>query len=413
MAKHEIMGGHVHLYKRTPAAKYWQCAAFVNGRNHRVSTKMEGITQAQDFAEEWYLGLKGKLHRGELPGKLNKDEKTFRYAAEAFYKEFKALTAGERSEIYVGAHRTRLDNHILPFMGDKTLTEITPGLLQQYRIHRHEKAMARWGHPPARNTVHQEVVVIRQVLKAAVRYRWLEVMPDLSEPFKKSGKISHRAWFSPDEYKRLYEATRERAKNPKKSRYKKESEQLHDFVLFMANTGLRPDEVKRLQYRDVVIAFDPGLQETILEIEVRGKRGIGYCKSMPGAVEPYRRLRKRNNAQPDDVIFPRSLRRIFDNVLSELGMKKDRDGQQRTAYSLRHTYICLRLMEGADIYAIAKNCRTSVEMIEKYYASHLKNTLDTTAINVRKANAARRKPEDDEPTRPKRKGKKTTRKSRS
>ena len=36
------------------------------------------------------------------------------------------------------------------------------------------------------------------------------------------------------------------------------------------------------------------------------------------------------------------------------------------APSLRHTYICLRLMEGADIYQIAKNCRTSVEMIEKY-----------------------------------------------
>jgi hypothetical protein len=44
----------------------------------------------------------------------------------------------------------------------------------------------------------------------------------------------------------------------------------------------------------------------------------------------------------------------------------DREGQPRTAYSLRHTYICLRLMEGADIYQIAKNCGTSVEMIEKY-----------------------------------------------
>jgi hypothetical protein len=33
----------------------------------------------------------------------------------------------------------------------------------------------------------------------------------------------------------------------------------------------------------------------ILEIEVRGKRGVGYCKSMTGAVMPYERLRKRNN----------------------------------------------------------------------------------------------------------------------
>ncbi len=33
---------------------------------------------------------------------------------------------------------------------------------------------------------------------------------------------------------------------------------------------------------------------------------------------------------------------------------------------------------------IAKNCRTSVEMIEKYYASHIKTSLDASAINVRK-----------------------------
>jgi hypothetical protein len=41
-------------------------------------------------------------------------------------------------------------------------------------------------------------------------------------------------------------------------------------------------------------------------------------------------------------------------------------------------------MEGADIYQIAKNCRTSVEMIEKYYASHIKNMLDASAINKRR-----------------------------
>ena len=74
----------------------------------------------------------------------------------------------------------------------------------------------------------------------------------------------------------------------------------------------------------------------------------------------------------------------MNEVLEELNLKHDRDGNVRTAYSLRHTYICLRLMEGADIYQIAKNCRTSVEMIEQFYAAHLKNTLDAAAINVRK-----------------------------
>jgi hypothetical protein len=44
----------------------------------------------------------------------------------------------------------------------------------------------------------------------------------------------------------------------------------------------------------------------------------------------------------------------------------------------------MRLMEGADIYQIAKNCRTSVEMIEKFYASHIKNQLSAAAINVKR-----------------------------
>jgi hypothetical protein len=88
---------------------------------------------------------------------------------------------------------------------------------------------------------------------------------------------------------------------------------------------------------------------------------------------------------------------FYNAILDELKLKFDRDGNRRTAYSLRHTYICLRLMEGADIYQVAKNCRTSVEMIETFYASHIKNTLDAAAINVRKGTISReRKQRKDE-----------------
>lgn len=231
--------------------------------------------------------------------------------------------------------------------------------------------------------MHHETVTLRLVLKTAHRYGWIEAIPDLTPPYKTSGKIKHRAWFSPDEYKMLYEATRERAKNPKKERFRENCEDLHDYVLFMANTGLRPDEAGRLEYRDVTIVTDQDSGERLLEIEVRGKRGVGYCKSMPSAVHTFQRLQKRHNGQQLDKIFGKTPR-LLNKVLEELGLKYDRDGNVRTAYSLRHTYICLRLMEGADIYQVAKNCRTSVEMIEKYYAIHLKNTLDASAINVRK-----------------------------
>ena len=87
---------------------------------------------------------------------------------------------------------------------------------------------------------------------------------------------------------------------------------------------------------------------------------------------------------PTDLLFPKWQREQFKTILEEENLRFDRDGRPRTAYSLRHTYICLRLMEGADIYQIAKNCRTSVEMIEKYYAAHIKTNLDAAAINVMK-----------------------------
>ena len=72
--------------------------------------------------------------------------------------------------------------------------------------------------------------------------------------------------------------------------YRWNAEQVYDFVLFMANTGLRPDEAFNLQHRDVTIAQDETNRPEILEIEVRGKRGVGHCKSMPGAVRVYQRL---------------------------------------------------------------------------------------------------------------------------
>jgi len=75
-------------------------------------------------------------------------------------------------------------------------------------------------------------------------------------------------------------------------------------VLFMANKGLRPDEVKQLEYREVTIVDDLNSGETILEIEVRGKRGVGYCKSTANAVHPFERLCERNKPQAKDKIFP-------------------------------------------------------------------------------------------------------------
>jgi integrase len=435
---HELMGGKLHVYKRENS-NYWQCSAYLGGKNRRISTKEESLSHAKEIAEDWYLELRGKARAGQLTS-----GPTFKRAADQFLEEYEIITNGQRNKRWVEAYGIMLRVHLVPFFGKLALTEITPGKLQEYRIHRRQTAMERIGRPPSRSSMHHEMVAIRQVLKTALRHNWLQYLPDMSQPYKTSGKITHRAWFSPEEYKTLFKATRERADNPRhnRGRWKWECEQLHDYVLFLANTGLRPDEAARLEFRDVAIVKDHATKETILEIEVRGKRGVGFCKSTTNAVEPFRRLQGRLRQEPKgdesaadsrrskerpsqkpkgdspqaslaspkggepearliapkgakpkadlvkpkatDLVFPNKPRELLNSILGEVNLKRDRDGNVRTAYSLRHTYICFRLMEGADIYQIAKNCRTSVEMIEKFYAAHIKTTLDAAAINVRK-----------------------------
>jgi integrase len=291
----------------------WQASTYLAGKNRRISTKEESLSHAKEIAEDWYLELRGKARAGVL-----KTGKLFRDAAKHFLAEYIALIAGERNPKYVASYELKLRVHLLPFFGDKVLSEITPGLVQQYRVHRAQQK-TQMGKPPSRSTLHQEIVALRQVLKSGNRQGWLAYVPDLSPPYKASGKITHRAWFSPDEYKKLYEATRRRADKPLKKRWKWECEQLHDYVLFMANTGLRPDEAARLEFRDVTVVKDHATSETILEIEVRGKRGIGFCKSTANAVLPFKRskerLRLKKNAStpgemelakpdPTDRLFP-------------------------------------------------------------------------------------------------------------
>src|SRR6202161_3092913 len=151
-ARHEILGGKVQLYKRD--GRFWQCAASVGGKQYRATTKKEELSQAEDAAEDWYLEVRGKFKRGEV-GKLEEvnAEKKFTDAAEQVIREFPIMTEGQRSKQYVEGHERRIRKHLIPFFGDKGLSKVTSGLIQEYRIKRMEDSKATLGRPPARNTM--------------------------------------------------------------------------------------------------------------------------------------------------------------------------------------------------------------------------------------------------------------------
>ena len=193
---------------------------------------------------------------------------------------------------------------------------------------------------------------------------------------------------------------------------------MHDFVLMMANTGLPSDEISKrnLLHRDVSIIRDEATDEDLAHRSPRQTR-CGLLQKHAGkpsvrmsdcstarCLGKFRKASGQGGAaagngpaeelpprypQPNDPVFPTNHVDLFNGVLKRANLKFDREGNRRTAYSLRHTY-----MYAADgrsrIYQIAKNCRTSVEMIEKFYASHITNSIDAAAINVRKRKSEQR-----------------------
>lgn len=263
MEIHRILGDKVRLYRRSESGP-WHCSTYLKSKEWRRSTKERSLARAKDIAEDWYFELCAKDRYGEL-----RSGKTFAEAAKAFEKEYEAITRGRRSPKWVQGHKDRIRLHLLPYFGNKVLSEISSGVAQQYRVHRmteperkpddkdEDGVEAKPWKPPARNTIHNEIVTLSMVLKTAQRHGWIEQVPDLSDPYRRQSKIEHRPWFTPNEYKQLYEATRRNAANPKNGRFKWHAEQLHDFPKLSSSVMVDRSNVEVSENSSCSMSVDP------------------------------------------------------------------------------------------------------------------------------------------------------------
>jgi integrase len=195
-----------------------------------------------------------------------------------------------------------------------------------------------------------------------------------------------RIWFNEKEYATLKKAIDAHIANTKTEAAK----ELKDYVLIGANTGMRVGEAMSVRFCDVTIVPD-GNDECLEIRNIKGKRGRhGQCKSFTHAVAPFKRCIARhlltlaNYKASQENVFKEYHRDMFREILKKanLYMTKDRTPKKRDLMSLRHTYICLRLLRGVPIYDIAANCRTSAQTIQRHYAKHL-SILGSETINKR------------------------------
>ena len=157
---------------------------------------------------------------------------------------------------------------------------------------------------------------------------------------------------------------------------------LTNYVLILANTGIRVGEARGLRWRDIESepASDPSEADII--VHVKGKTGSREVVARTPEVQAYfnriweLRCEELGDKKPskEDLVFCHrngtaihSFKKGFMTLITEAGVEKDREGEKRTIYSLRHTYATFRLQEGVNHFVLARNMGTSVKMLEQFY----------------------------------------------
>jgi len=366
----------LHVFKRETGG--WYAGFHKKGYYFRKATKTHLLPAAFDVAREWYLDQHAALRIGLLKPPARH---SVREAAKLALRRFEAsVERKERSRSYLSSIKLILDSDILPFFGDTDVKDVGIKKWSEYENKLVERKLTR-------QTLHQHRNALRVCLNEAVRQEWIERLPTLK--IDKIGKAQQqpRVWFEPAEFRTLLRVARNHVKELEKTRWSDDAEECYDFIIWMAHTGMRVGEVRNVRICDIEVHTETasdGIQRPFCLVKnIRGKRGTGECRSWYEAYSAYQRiLIRRGISEPStctDKLFLVHHRDMFNAILAKAGLKftPTEPKRRRDFVSLRHTYIATRILQGVPVYDIARNCRTSVAMIENHYAKYISPRLLT------------------------------------
>lgn len=268
------------------------------------------------------------------------------------------------------------------WFGEKLITEL--GDQSDYLPWRrgYWKRKSRDGKPttsanPADRTLVLEIQTMRRVFAFAKRRGMIAVEPQL--PVMKRIKRNRRPALTIDEQEQLKVFLDSSWANTL------HRQTVKAMILTLLMTGIRVGEAKSLRWGDLErlnldgsLGSNIGTHSTYL-LRVSGKTGerevVAY-QELINVLSAYQCWRLGNEVWRGErsLIFSDSvgnpigdIRESWHNVCRQAGIG------HFALYCLRHTYITnhLRSAESPDIYMLARNCGTSVEMIEKFY-SHVR-----------------------------------------
>ena len=391
-----------------PASKYWWVRLYVSGKTIRKTTKQTDKRKALAFAKDFYDTVTYNLRHGiTAGGKAN-----FETCTQELLKEEKGkLARGELTQITYDNTKYRFDKSVLPYFRHLNVSDVDYAVLGDYLSELSKQQLST-------STVSAYMRLVRKVLSFAHRNKLIQSVPEFPSVRVKD---KARGWFTTGEYRKVWNAAqRYLGKTIEVRKYKNNkgetqtqyidkdskktklgslmrrvtmTEDLRRLIVFMTSSYIRPTDIKFMKHKHIDV-IDADYKYLRLRIPPT-KNHSDPITTMPYAVHVYL-LHKKYHAEhgdmakDDDYVFLpeygekqrdyalKQLQRQFEILMWDTGLAIGGNGEARTLYSLRHTCIMYRLMygEGVNTLVLARNARTSVEMIDRFYAKPLSGEMN-------------------------------------
>ncbi len=374
----------------------------------------------QQGSTRWYARFKvGKKHvtfaTGEADVELAKVK-----ATEAFYKrraEYQlGITAGAQkfvdlanavikdleqnialgkpaktNNVYIGI----LKNYHIKFFQDKRIDQINQAEMDKFHVWRR----TQFGKQMSSSSLQNHNAVLSKVYEKALSSG--QITKYHIPNFETDGKRQERRGvFTWKEFRKISELISKEQQRTKNKTSRMLLELLYDYIDFAVATGMRPGtEIENVRWRDISFTLINGVPEITVTV-TKGKTTLytgprevvvrsDFVANLADLVARF------PDRKANDLVFrlsdgskPKGLSRKFSDIVKKLDKgeetEKDDDDEkaeeaeknlsERTLYSLRHSYITWNLKNKGDIAALAKQCGTSIEMIDRNY-SHLLPTM--------------------------------------
>jgi len=387
----------------TNASRYWQVRCYLKGKTYTQSLKTTSKQAAISQAKQFFHIKTAELYADKIVVRSDRKIK-FADLIPAVVVGLQArVKRGEFAAANIPIFLNRMHNSILPYFGTMTMEQITYRHLNDFMEQMSNRDLSA-------TTVHQHMVAIRKVFAHAHGNNIIKSTPKFPV-IKVADKP--RGSFSLTEYRDLVRLARQRvgervpdefskkyrSSNDILEKYGRINADLHWLIRFMVNGFMRPSDIKFIKHKHVTVVRGKHIYLRLNLPET--KKHDKPIVTLQPAVFVYERLLAQQIAdgygRPDDYLFLPSLENRkwlliaygwqFMYIQSLAGIAANvANGQTRTIYSLRHTAMTFRLLYGGkiDLLTLAKNARTSVEMIERFYASNLNAEMNIDLLQGRR-----------------------------